>query len=259
MTHVAASPDGQWLAWIDWPSGGLWRGRPDGSDRLKLTPPGLLAFLPRWSPDNSRLVFAGRAPEEATFSLYVTSAAGGEPELLAPPQLGSRHDIWDACWLPDGRTVVFSHLGLGGGGLFRVDVPSRRVSKWPGTDRLFFHKCSRQGAVLAFDRPTQGQTIFTAKVAWDEKGGWESLGLFFLGYPTWSTDGRSIIGMDGPSRKIVRFSLATRRFETVADLRDVRLAPTNGAQWMGLAADDSPLVLQDRSTSDIYALDWEAP
>jgi hypothetical protein len=29
--------------------------------------------------------------------------------------------------------------------------------------------------------------------------------------------------------------------------------------WFGLAPDDSPLVLRDTGTQDIYALDWEAP
>jgi hypothetical protein len=30
-------------------------------------------------------------------------------------------------------------------------------------------------------------------------------------------------------------------------------------RWMGLAADDSPLVMRDRGTRELYAFDWEAP
>jgi hypothetical protein len=37
------------------------------------------------------------------------------------------------------------------------------------------------------------------------------------------------------------------------------MAPTGGVYWMGLAPDGSPVIVRDRSTSDIYALDWEAP
>jgi hypothetical protein len=218
-----------------------------------------VAVLPRWSPDNTRIVFAGTPTGEAPLSVYAVSVEGGEPELIAPPQFGTDHTVWDVCWLADGRAVVFSHLVIGGEGLFRVDVPSRRVSGWPGTDRLFLQKCSRQGAVLAFERPVQGQRYATAKVAWDESGGWESLGSLNLSYPNWTADGRSIIGLDVLSRRIVRFTPATRRFDTLVDLGDIHLAPTHGAYWMGLAADDSPLVLRDRSTSDIYALEWEAP
>jgi hypothetical protein len=29
--------------------------------------------------------------------------------------------------------------------------------------------------------------------------------------------------------------------------------------WLGLGPDDSPLVLKDIGTQDIYALDWEEP
>jgi hypothetical protein len=29
--------------------------------------------------------------------------------------------------------------------------------------------------------------------------------------------------------------------------------------WMGLAPDDSPLVVRDVGVQEIYALDWEAP
>ena len=29
--------------------------------------------------------------------------------------------------------------------------------------------------------------------------------------------------------------------------------------WLGLAPDDSPLLLRDTGTQEIYALDWETP
>jgi hypothetical protein len=29
--------------------------------------------------------------------------------------------------------------------------------------------------------------------------------------------------------------------------------------WLGLAPDDSPMVLRDTRSQDMYALDWEAP
>jgi hypothetical protein len=40
---------------------------------------------------------------------------------------------------------------------------------------------------------------------------------------------------------------------------DVRVAWGVVSFWLGLAADDSPLFLRDRSTHEIYALDWVAP
>ena len=42
-------------------------------------------------------------------------------------------------------------------------------------------------------------------------------------------------------------------------LRDKSLTLAGGTPWMGLAPDGAPLILLDRSTSDLYALDWDAP
>jgi serine/threonine protein kinase/Tol biopolymer transport system component len=258
VTFVAPSPDGRWLAGVDWPlPGGLWRGRPDGSDRLKLTPPGWSAVLPRWSPDGTRVAFAGAPTEAGPASLYVVAVDGGVPQRVAEPQ-AEGSSIWDSCWLPDGGSVVFSHRGFGGRGLYRVDVRSRRLSRWPGAERLQWQKCSAQGAILAFERPGEGEEKGRAWVTRDERGIWENLGPLYLTYPNWTADGQSVIGI-GADRTIARFSFATRRLEAVADLSGLRMAPTGGVYWMGLAPDDSPLILRDRSTSDIYALEWEAP
>jgi len=41
-------------------------------------------------------------------------------------------------------------------------------------------------------------------------------------------------------------------------VKDFRQVPYWG-DWGGLAPDDSPLLLRDAGTHDIYALDWQAP
>jgi hypothetical protein len=41
-------------------------------------------------------------------------------------------------------------------------------------------------------------------------------------------------------------------------LKNFRQAGASGS-WLGLAPDDSPLLLRDTGTEEIYALDWEAP
>ena len=43
----------------------------------------------------------------------------------------------------------------------------------------------------------------------------------------------------------------------MASLKNLRLTGTYA--WTGLAADDSPLMLRDVGTQEIYALDWQAP
>jgi len=44
----------------------------------------------------------------------------------------------------------------------------------------------------------------------------------------------------------------------VADLKNFRQAGYYGI-WLGLAPDDSPVLLRDTGTQEIYALDWQAP
>ncbi len=86
---------------------------------------------------------------------------------------------------------------------------------------------------------------------------WRRLGPSSLTYPTWTRDGRAYLGFDIRSRRILRRRLGSGRLEVVADLAEVPIVATMGAPWMGLAADDSPLVLRDRTTRDFYVLEWE--
>ncbi len=57
---------------------------------------------------------------------------------------------------------------------------------------------------------------------------------------------------------MLRVRITDRKVEQVADLANV---PTTGnvGPWLGLDPDDSPLLLKDIGTHDVYALDWEEP
>jgi hypothetical protein len=102
-----------------------------------------------------------------------------------------------------------------------------------------------------------------------ERGAWEEMGADdnkafdnkgFV-YPTWRRDGRSVCGLAWEENRIQCYSFATRRFETLAEIGDNPLLASGWLQvpWVGLDADDNPLVVFDRSTRDLYALDWETP
>jgi hypothetical protein len=255
IVNVDASRDGQWLAWTTWPEGVLWRSRTDGSQKLQLTSTGLWAGLPRWSPDGKWIAFTGQRAPGTRRSISRVSVEGGAAEVLATPELGLDH--WDVCWLPDGRSLVFSYGQNRRPGLFRLDLGTRQVSPWVGAERLQYPKCSPQGRVFALDvleMPPMRTLVFLP-----ERGTWEHVTIPGPTYANWTRDGQALIGLNLTESRIARFSLATRRSEVIADVRSLRLALHGGVPWMGLDATDTPLVTRDLSTFDLYALDWEAP
>jgi hypothetical protein len=92
-----------------------------------------------------------------------------------------------------------------------------------------------------------------------DRGIWERLDNLGLAHMNWSRDGQALTGLNVPARRIERWSRKTRQLETVAEVGDIPLGSWVHVPWMRLAADGSPLVVRDRSTRDLYALDWEAP
>jgi len=58
---------------------------------------------------------------------------------------------------------------------------------------------------------------------------------------------------------VERFSVDTRRSDSLGDLSGIPLGGLESAPWTGLAPEDVPLVLRSYTTQELYALDWEAP
>jgi len=107
------------------------------------------------------------------------------------------------------------------------------------------------------EKPEQGTATPLYQLLRADSGRWETLGPIEVSYPRWSPDGQAFTAM-GRGR-IVRWSRRSGRLETVADLSDMPLLTWVVVPWLGLAPDGSPLIVRDRSTSDLYALEWEAP
>ena len=75
------SRDGEWVTYVNFPEGSLWRSRIDGSQRLQLTFSPMRAFLPRWAPDGKRIAFAGTVPGKP-YNIYTVSPEGGSPPTV---------------------------------------------------------------------------------------------------------------------------------------------------------------------------------
>ena len=245
--------DGEWVVYSAPPENTLWRSRADGSERVQLTFPPMQAALPRWSPDGKQIAFMGTL-SGASWRIYVLSAQGGVAERATPSELVAA----DPTWSPDGRRLVFGRL-LGSSALpiCFLDVQTRQISKVPGSDGLRSPRWSPDGRyIVASADDSQRLLLFDLTT---QK--WSELAKASIGYPNWSRDGKYVyFSTSGGEPAVFRVRISDRKVERVADLKGVsRLQGYYVGGWLGLAPDDSPLILRGTSSDEIYALDWEAP
>jgi serine/threonine protein kinase/Tol biopolymer transport system component len=249
---VSFSKDGQSVAYVSYPDRNLWKADRDGSNPVQLTDSPISAFLPRWSPDGTQIVFGDQ--NSPAWSIYVISPNGGTPMKLLSED---RRAEVDPNWSSDGKKIVFgsgqlSDLWDPKSEIRILDLDSRRVTSIPGSVGLFTARWSPDGrfiAALPFDQ--RGLKIFDVKTErWSvllDDGG--------VGYPEWSRDSKTIYfrrkGADGG---LFRIGVNGGEAERIQDLKDWH---SPGWSWMGLDPTDAPLLLRDTGSTDIYALTME--
>jgi Tol biopolymer transport system component len=259
-TGVSFSADGKWVTYVAYPEHTLWRSKADGSERLQLTFPPLYVMQPRWSPDGSRIAFMALEPDKP-WSVYVISADGGSLERPVPGD----HRGADPNWSPDGNRLLFGGVATGEPptastlDLKIVDLRSHSLSKVAGSDEMWSPRWSRDGRhILAFTRAADRLMLFDVK---SQK--WTELAKIHASYPEWSRDGDYVYFLvrskNTPATVILRIGTRDRKVEQVASLRNFKQPTVDWGGWAGLAPDDSPILLREAGTPEIYALDWDAP
>ena len=248
------SRDREWVAYNDGSDGTMWRSKVDGSQKLQLVFPPMLAYLPRWSPDGKQIAFFGHPPGEP-WQIYVVPAEGGTPELIYRSDL----NLADPSWSPDAKSMAFGENSLNnqGSAIYVLDLKTKKAEKLPGSDGLYSPRWSPDGNyIAAIPLDSLKLLLFDLKT---QK--WTDLANIFVAYPTWSRDGRYIYfdGIQDNQEGYYRVQIADHKLERVLSLKGFQAAGGAFGNWSGLGPDDAPLLARDASIQEIYALDWTAP
>ena len=250
---VTFSKDGRWIAYVTYPEFALWRSKPDGSERVQLSYPPLRPILPRWSPDGKQIVFYSSPRWGEPEKVYLISSEGGSPQQLMP---GDPKPQTDPGWSLDGGKIAFSRRVTDPDSDIEVlDLSNHQVSTLPGSKGLFSPRWSPDGRhILAMPVNSLSMVLYDFQT-----GKWSEIMKGSAGFPNWSADGRYVYFLRWPDNPaVLRVHASDRKVERVADLKNLRITGYFNI-WLGVAPDDSPLILRDTGSQDIYALDWEAP
>ncbi len=247
---IAWSKDGQWVAYVKYPEGTVWRSRSDGSDALQLSSPPIYAMLPAWSPDGTQIVFYSVEPGMPR--LFIVSANGGVPQPLIPNYPDAE---MDPTWSPDGKAVVFGggsgSSGLAGKGIRIYSLATGRTTVLPGSEKLFSPRWSPDGkyiAALAKDSSYLAlYTLATRK--------WRILAKTNTGYPHWTSDSQAIYFLAPGMIKRVNLN---GQITEVANIKNFHMTGYYPL-WLGLTPQDEPLLLQDAGSQEIVSMRWHEP
>jgi WD40 repeat protein len=187
--------------------------------------------------------------------MWIVSSQGGVPRRLLP---NDREPETQPTWSQDGQKIAFATgpegLGNPKSTVNVLDLASNKVTPLPGSLGLTSPRWSPDGRrIVAISSDLLTMEFFDIKT--------QQWSIVYKGgsvFPTWSSDNRYIFFLpfsDSPVA-IFRVPITGGNAELVADTKNVHTTGYFG-EWFGLDPTDTPLLLRDAGTQDIYALSLE--
>jgi DNA-binding winged helix-turn-helix (wHTH) protein/Tol biopolymer transport system component len=252
-SFVDFSRDGQWVAYVAYPEGTLWRSHVDGSERLQLTVAPMIAGVPKWSPDGSKILFYGIDGSKPQ-RVYIVPANGGASQ---PASSGAGAEM-QPNWSPDGASIMYSDFPFFSSGSEKVTIhllnlTTQKAEMLPGSVGFFAPGWSPDGRYVAA-LASSGQRI----MLFDFKtGAWSELAKG-SGLLRWSRDSQYLYYLRyGPDSAVMRVRVVDSLAEEVASLKGIRQAGRLAGLDFSVTPDGAPLILRDIGTQEIYSLDWQ--
>jgi dipeptidyl aminopeptidase/acylaminoacyl peptidase len=222
----------------------------------------MVASMPRWSPDGSRIAFACILPGK-TQIVCVVAADGGAIEEIRPDAQ------WDddPQWSLDGKSLILARYPPSVVGskpedysVAQFDLQTRKVSTLAGSQTMLAPRLSPDGRYIStFSADTKKVMLLELST-----GKWSQLAAgTILQYPNWSPDGKYLyfedLGSEGP--EIDRVAVPGAKKERVVALKGIPRVntPDSGAPWNGVAPDGAPLIMRDVGSRELYSLDLQLP
>jgi len=247
--QIERSPDGQWLAYIAYPSFELHKCRVDASNDVLLAP-GVRGLNPSWSPDGKQIAFSGHpAGASVNFKLWLVSSDGGD----AAPYANGIESGYDTIWSGDGKRILLGQDDSAQSRIRILHLDTGKLEPVTGTGRLFSPRWSPgEKQMLALEINTGKPFILD-----DVTGEWRQFSGRSFGYPHWSRDGKYLYAMNvsGGTTEAFRMEVATGHYEEIART-DFRLIE-NGNDWLGWTEDWEPLTVRDLSSTQVYRIDLD--
>jgi serine/threonine protein kinase/Tol biopolymer transport system component len=253
VAHVAFSNDGEWVAYVEYPGGTMWRCRIDGSDKRQLTPENMMVVDPRWSPDGKQIAFA--ALETGTpWRIYTVSIdGGGQPKpffIENESQLGPS-------WAPDGKSIIFGRVSgrEAKQSLYQLNLETHQKVEFPDSEGLFGPTRSQDGNYLLALTNSDPEILKLYDFSTQK---WSDLAQAPIGDIGFYPDSKAVFYSNQDTQKVFRIRLRDRKVEEITDLHSMHRPTLHyWPPWTGLTPDGSPLFMRNLGSNEIYALEME--